>query len=142
LANQRGGHDNITIVVLKVPDENSLASIADTIQVPITDKKPAKRRRKGCFLVLIILVLMTLIGLAGFFYLMNIDADPNNTPIYPISTFSETLLPSQTIKSPYPTDTTKDTILSPSPVITLHIPLESTRIPYTLTPWPTNTELP
>jgi len=144
LANQRGGHDNITIVALKMPDNDSLTSIADTIQVSTSKKKKTKRQRRGFYLVLFILALITLFSLVGFFYLTNKGSNQDITPSKSLPIFTETIIPTQTINTPYPTNTHEATHLpqSASPLTSSPIKPASTEIPFTLTAWPTNTKFP
>jgi protein phosphatase len=119
LANERDGHDNITVVLISVP----------------ADFKPeTKAKRTGWFPWLIGglagIVILTLIASLIAFVLLRRDIGILATPTFtPTSTLtvSQTPLPSPTTTlTPTPT-TAPDVILPPPP---------------TLTPWPTNTTTP
>jgi PPM family protein phosphatase len=94
LANQRGGHDNITIVTLRMPLE-----VPPTLIVPRQPRPPvtaAPRRRPVLWWLVLggllgLLFLGVVGGLAGFFLLRSYVAQ--NTPVAPVA--SGTLLPSQ-----------------------------------------------
>lgn len=117
LANERGGHDNITVVLISVP----------------TDFKPQARKNNSSWLPWILggvagfLVLALIASLAAFVLLrkdLGIVATPTQTStttltVTPSPSPTSTLIPTQTAAP--------DVILPPSP---------------TLTPWPTNTPKP
>lgn len=131
LANQRGGHDNITLIAIQVPTGAAGSALAG--------KKNIRERGRsllvGCLLVS---AAAALIGALAGGYLLNLSdktGTPTPLPETAAATATRTPLPLQTMRA------------SPSPVRLLP---SATRTPpppaapaQTLTPWPTNTsELP
>ena len=118
LANERGGHDNITVILISVPG----------------DFKPEVRRRRTGWLPWLlgglagILVLSTLAALLAF-GLLRRPGTPTSTPaLFPTATaLTVTPLPSPTFTL-IPTFTT--------------VPDVAPTVGPTLTPWPTNTTIP
>ncbi|OGO31318.1 MAG: hypothetical protein A2Z16_02695 [Chloroflexi bacterium RBG_16_54_18] len=90
LANQRGGHDNITIVVLGIPE-----AISQTKPLP-GQLKPARRKRRlmlPCLITAFLILLLGTIGLGiGYVYLEYLR--PAQTP--DIATTVEGTIPSVT----------------------------------------------
>jgi protein phosphatase len=138
-ANARGGHDNITMVALRMPVTEPLAQT-----VPIAVAAPSRRFRLGATcLATGLLLAAALFVLGGLFYF-------NNRP-KPTPTFAATSNPAiqSTLFPQVSQTTTSGTALSPSspasPSPTIFRPQGGTRAApsaATLTPWPTNTKRP
>ncbi len=135
LANQRGGHDNITIVILTVPQSTH----------PFPEKQNAlNSRRVTCFSLVSLSTLAVLGGLLFWYFAGHLvglppfpvtrEASPTPTPAVPVIlptsavTFqaNPTLEPTQAKNTPEPSPSTaSSTPAGPTP---------------TYTPWPTNTQ--
>ncbi len=115
VANERGGHDNITVVLLTVPES--------------LGKTPKKKLPVG-WLIAGIAGLLTLIGfgIAFLWYIFQPVATPTPTIPIPIVQPSETLIP--------PTETTVPPTVTLAPSLT---PTPRPTMGPTYTPWPTNT---
>lgn len=126
LANKRGGHDNITVVILQAP-----ATSSKTTPLP---KRPQQRQKKSLSRVLIAAVLGAISGLAllTVFALWYIFRPP------PVST--PTPSPSVSPAAPTVTVTLTPTI-PPEPTQTPTVTATATEAA-TITPWPTNTVEP
>jgi protein phosphatase len=149
LANQRGGHDNITAVTLQVPGE------IETIPVAAPVATPARRLRLGaaCLTagVLLFVALLAAGGLYWFFSGSDSTATPATTTlpaIQPAFPRDGTILPSVTLPA---TETRATNVLpgvsaslTPSPYPPARTPGTAPTLssPATLTPWPTNTVSP
>ncbi len=120
LANQRGGHDNITIVALQVPHEKDQPE----------EKRKGTPSKMGWFWGLLVAILALIIVVAvGFFAWGDTRPDVTQTPT-PQATapmITETSLP--------PTEIFTESPAAPPP--TKEPPPKST-----YTPWPTSTETP
>jgi serine/threonine protein phosphatase PrpC len=125
LANARGGHDNITIITLKVPLTKEEVKL---------NVKPVKSSRFKIswqvYLAISIFILITT-ALAIILYLYASRTPPITTPT--VRYMNEILTPEEqlTTETPQPSPTT-----SPTPTTT------ATSILETYTPWPTNTQTP
>lgn len=127
LACQRGGHDNITVLVIQVPPFTSA-------------RKPAPRR----WLLPTLLVLVVMAIAAGAVFILN----PRSTPVTGTPTPALLLTVTQAGGEPSLTPQPASATLSP----TLRPTLTSTPLPptpgipqqsgATFTPWPTNTKNP
>jgi protein phosphatase len=135
LANQRGGHDNITIVSLQMPEALPQAMPA----LPVNRKRPL---RLAC-LATSSLLLASIVLLGGLFLYFN---RPFNSPAF-LPSETNTLIPTQS----KPAITTPGSpIPATLPAVTqTHLPggiptpnTSLTPISATLTPWPTNTIIP
>lgn len=155
LANQRGGHDNITIIALRVP---ALVPLPDTLiltpqaprQAPQTPLVPqpaqmqVQPRKTAVWLLpvvgLLVLVLIALV-IGGVYWLYNRSiSTPGSNTALPLASQAVTL-PVQVTAAPGSTSAapTQSTSLSPSGSAgTPFIPTPA----ITLTPWPTNTRTP
>jgi hypothetical protein len=133
LANQRGGHDNITLVAIEIPEQRAEA-------VPLA--APPRRIRSrvlaiGCLAVILLAVLAG--GLAGGWLIYG----GGQATATPAATLPET--PTVTLTSPPRTRTptrtlqTSQTPFVPQPTSTPSKPAGSQGLFVTLTPWPTNT---
>ena len=118
LANQRGGHDNITILALKVPAPNE---IPQTNLPTKSQTKPRILPWMTCALIGIIVTLIVVL-VAGAIWLFN---RPTDTP--PPTPLPETTIPATYTLTPADLETTETPIPSETP------------IQATLTPWPTDT---
>jgi PPM family protein phosphatase len=136
IANQRGGHDNITLVALQVPEPPDAPQEKEII------KKP--RRNKLLTISLIIVLIVAL--LAGLAWASQKVLKRGETQLtdtapaagqltQPVSSITPTDLPSAT---PYRPTAIQTEVPSTMP------PLTSTSLPpaATFTPWPTNTSIP
>jgi hypothetical protein len=120
LANQRGGHDNITIVVLEVPKSDVKTKISQVHHRP-----PRKQYFTLIGLLVLAVVAFALVAavIAGIWLLSSNTANPTPTPtVSPTSLF----LPALSTRTPAPLTETST-------------PVAATSVPDTLTPWPTNT---
>jgi len=131
LANKRGGHDNITIIGIQIPEEKVITSV------------PKTRNRLVITLVLIALLAVALMG--GWIYRMYFWEGGSPTATFqPGSTMeigspTVTLTAVPTTQSPQTPQQTPEA--SPSPNSSV-IPTSATSIPATYTPWPTSTTGP
>jgi cytoskeletal protein RodZ len=131
LANKRGGHDNITIIGIQMPEEKVITSV------------PKTRNRLVIALVLIAFLAVALMG--GGIYRMYFWEGRSPTATFQqgsttdiISpTISQTAVP--TTQSPQTPQRTSEA--SPPPDTSV-IPTSATSIPATYTPWPTSTTGP
>jgi PPM family protein phosphatase len=118
LANERGGHDNITIVLLEVPGSDVITQVSQV-------RHRAPRRRWFVFILLLLgvglLFALILATIGGIWLFSRPDATPT-----PISS------PTTTFILEFPTQT-------PLPPAETSTPTLSTPVPGTKTPWPTNT---
>ena len=131
LANKRGGHDNITIIGIQIPEEKVITSV------------PKTRNRLVIALVLIAFLAVALMG--GGIYRMyfwegrspTATFQPGSTTDIISPTISQTAVP--TTQSPKTPQRTSEA--SPPPDTSV-IPTSATSIPATYTPWPTSTTGP
>ena len=131
LANQRGGHDNITVIAVEIPPE----------------AMPKKRRSR--WLLRLVLLILILAGLTWLFW--QTRQRLGDRPILPAASPTATLqqdLPATSlpglIPTSYPADAQAYPVITPSPASTstpLETSLPATAGP-TYTPWPTNTLKP
>jgi PPM family protein phosphatase len=127
LANERGGHDNITIISVEIPPE----------------ALPKKRRGRRFFWLLLVLILLA--GLAWVVWQgwkqRGIQPGPQ---VSPTITLQQDLLrtpPTELIPSAYPVETqAPPLVVSPTPSSTQ--PTQPASSGATYTPWPTNTRTP
>lgn len=123
LANQRGGHDNITIVTLQKP----------VSEVPVKLKgQPAKLSKiklswQIYLAISIFVLLMVILGSVLYLYASRTRPNPSPTPTATVTANIQEIL---TVTQELPETPT----LTPFPT--------ETQIPATYTPWPTNTPLP
>ena len=131
LANKRGGHDNITIIGIQIPEEKVITSI------------PKTRNRLVIALVLIAFLAVVLVG--GGIYRMYFWEGRSPTPTFEPGSTAEIISPSitqaavPTTRSPQTPQWTPEA--SPPPNSSV-IPTSATSIPATYTPWPTSTTGP
>ena len=114
LANSRGGHDNITVILISVPADFKLLARKNVNWLPWVIG--------GVIGIFLVLAAASVFALG----LLRLNADPTPTP-----TLTTTLIPTAT---PLTTAT-------PRPTITI-LPTLSLPLAPTYTPWPTNTGVP
>ncbi len=134
LANQRGGHDNITVIAIEVP--------ATVKPLP---KKPARKIAMrpviiGCVGVLLLAALVTGIVLGVYWFNNNAAGTPQPSPtvatlVAPATGAAPVTIPTQLL----PTASLEATLIQATPGAELSAPVDSGP---TLTPWPTNTQAP
>jgi hypothetical protein len=118
MANERGGHDNITILVLSVPT---------TEKAPQAYVEPETKPRRtlmpwvGCALIGLLIVAIVLFGVASVWLFNRAESTltPTSPPNSGVPTLTLTVAPTEIIQTDTP------------------IPSETPILP-TLTPWPTN----
>jgi len=124
LANERGGHDNITVILIGAPSDFR--------------SKTAPRKKKDSNWLLWLsggivgLFLIVVIGSILTFNLLRRDENVTATPAVfapQPGQLTETLLPEQITPTIIPTETAAPDVILPEPTVTL-------------TPWPTNTVRP
>ena len=131
LANERGGHDNITMIVVEVPPE------------------ALPKKRRGRWLIRLLLVLAILAGLAWLLWQgwNRLDGKPVPTLATATSTLQQDLFPTEPptgMPSVYPLETKIIPTATPSATITRtpNISTQPETSGATYTPWPTNTLKP
>jgi serine/threonine protein phosphatase PrpC len=139
MANQRGGHDNITIISLQVPQRKPV----EAVPAPVWQRKATACVGFGVLAIVIAFLL------GGLYWALNLSGDkPTPLATQPLQgpIITEMLMPSQqnftstsgsleaqpATQTPLPTRTQQTPLASPSP----------TMLRATLTPWPTNTTSP
>jgi PPM family protein phosphatase len=139
MANQRGGHDNITIIALQVPQRKPV----EAVPVPGWQRKTTACVGVGVLAVVIVFLL------GGLYWALNLTGPRNNpTGTLPLQNPPVTeilLLPQQASASATYSLETLSPTLTPIPARTQQKPISSqspTMLPATLTPWPTNTTTP
>jgi serine/threonine protein phosphatase PrpC len=142
LANRRGGHDNITIVALRVPDVVPSEAPERAIQ---SDKRPSRRSSylwKACLVIFVLFSITILSILGGYIYLkhifpisssptLSLTSIPARETITPGDTPMLSVSPSLSQTSTYPPTATSPTRRQ-----------DSQTVQVTLTAWPTNTPAP
>jgi len=130
LANSRGGHDNITVIGIQVPDDKIIVA--------------APKRRNRFIMMLVVFSILVLAILGAWIYQMyfwedssSVDPVPGGTLGVSSPTHIGTVI-SPTVPSPTVESTPGE---SPSPPAT-DVPTDDTPIPATYTPWPTSTTSP
>lgn len=128
LANQRGGHDNITIIALQMP-----VSIAETAPTRVIPKRNPSKRGLTCGIGVAGLAALALLLVGGYWLLSNRVATVTPTPaLSSTPALASETAPAQGTQKP--ADTTPASGATSAPVET---PLSAT-----FTPWPTNTLTP
>lgn len=141
LANQRGGHDNITIVTLVMPPPTPELPIAPSIDGQ--RRKALRLRRSTCLVGIISLLGLTAALFAGYVVFVN-----NSLGIFPGAGAASTTLPAQESATlpPPSTDTpgtTPSASASPSATVWVTVaPTTPAPAQPSLTPWPTSTRAP
>jgi PPM family protein phosphatase len=138
LANHRGGHDNITIVSITVPEE------AHPVVSEPTPKRKA-RSRWSCLVAgaLLLMILSIIGGLTWYFNNSGINVSPTATLSFETNITQAPLVTSQApqpgVESPSATPSGE---ASASPTPTISTQPAAAPPQFTLTPWPTNTPAP
>ncbi len=124
MANERGGHDNITVVVLEVPHKKKRAS----------GKRRKRRLAVGCLVGIAVISLVITGLIIGFRW----QRDRMDHLVTPSSTFTLTKIDEAPLVTVSPTMTLD---ISPSPTFepTLEPGFETISPAASRTPWPTNT---
>jgi serine/threonine protein phosphatase PrpC len=135
LANQRGGHDNITIVSLKMP--------ATAVPEPAASPAPPAQRHWlgiACLGLGILTIIGVLLVGAGYWYFTRPSPQPPAGLVTGVATTSPAILIPDT---PFPTRTpfAIRTATLPADFVPLESPTPS-QVLFTLTPWPAKTIAP
>lgn len=118
LANARGGHDNITVILMKVPREKFLKT-----------KRHRRSVIKACLMFIILLL-----GMAGAYFGWRWHVK-NQNPLLNVEPQITQALPT---KNPFETQA----ITSSAPSITPENQVDATTLVPSMTPWPTHTIRP
>jgi len=130
LANQRGGHDNITIIALQMP-----ISIAETAPTRVLRRKVVSKRWTSCVIGIVVVALLALGLVAGYWLLSS-----RISTITPSPALTSTPAPASASESAPAIDTQSPSVTpfeSSTPSAPAVTPASGT-----LTPWPTNTPAP
>jgi protein phosphatase len=122
LANQRGGHDNTTLVLLEMPPAVVSQQLAAPMRKPLSQLRIPPKILIGCVIVGILLALIAAVATGGVFWFLNQETQKLSTPTLTPAA-SEAALPTR----PYFATSTAAFGL---PTVTLPVA--------TITPWPTN----
>lgn len=139
MANQRGGHDNITIIALQVPEAVPQAAVAG---LPVRIRRP--RLAFTCLGVAGLVTIAALVTGGIFFFVKNRPLPGVNNPTPTTALITSTpfqALPTQTSPSALVTPTVFVTRTA-LPATASFTPASITPLSATLTPWPTNTTAP
>lgn len=140
LANQRGGHDNITLVALRVPE-----TLPDATQPISISALPTKKKTPSWILPILgsIVLLLVVFGLVGGFLFFRRSGGPQATATLTASPEITQPVVVPSLEEPGATHSPSSPS-SPVPQITLTTTVSSGLITprVTLTPWPTNTLSP
>jgi protein phosphatase len=117
-ANERGGHDNITILALQIPTAKEIPEIANQLD---QKSRPAILTWITCLVIGLLSLGILLLGAASFWFFNRAELTATSTII------PETALPAITL-------TIVPTEINPSDT---PVPSQTPLLP-TLTPWPTN----
>lgn len=131
LANTRGGHDNITIIGIQVPEKIIVSAL------------PQTRSRLVLALVLLVVFIAVLAGgwLYRMFYWEEISPDMTLMPSVTVGLSLPTVIPTSIPPTLVQTATPPTEAASPSPISSPGSTL-STPVQATYTPWPTSTSIP
>lgn len=136
LANQRGGHDNITLISLQVP-----AALPQT--VPVERPQPKRRRGLACVSISVVaLLIASILAGAVYLYLMQpvtAGATPTNTNT--VVPTQEVITPTGELSPPEAVPSLSSTPLPPQDSTPTDGPVLISPAA-TLTFWPTNTSAP
>jgi protein phosphatase len=141
LANQRGGHDNITIVALQVPT-TPIDTAAPT--VPMAAPRRAPSRAMTCLVGALATLLLAAVAVGGFLIFNGLPGEPNSTQTAPaipsMTAGAPRTAPGTATPTPLPTLTRATT---PSAWVTRPLPTgDPAGATSTYTPWPTATSVP
>ena len=130
LANERGGHDNITIITLKVPKQDSQSKTTEVKTTPL--KKQESKSRipwKTVAIIGIVVIVISAIAVGAYLYF---SGSQNNQEI---SSPTITLVENPVLLTTSPTEE-----IIEQPTFTLEP--SQTPVQATYTPWPTSTQEP
>lgn len=115
LANSRGGHDNITIILLEIPPDDHLTQPLKT-KVRL-EKERRRQRLRSCLGILFLLVLLTLLGILLWEYL-GIVTGPRHisTPTPAVTRRVNPILPGSVRLTPTSTEKVLPTIILPEKI--------------------------
>lgn len=137
LANQRGGHDNITIIVLQMPV--TVAELAPTVPV-IAPRRSLSRA--GCVAGALAALLVAIVAIGGFLFVTGgLPGEPSDTPraTAPAATSAAPGAATSTATASATPSPPAET-LSPTPSVWVTRPLSTAGVSGpTITPWPTST---
>ena len=134
LANQRGGHDNITLVSIDIPDQRAAG-----LPAAAPAARPARSRALviGCLSVILLAVLAG--GLAGGWLIYG-GGKATSTPTGTLATPTVTLTSPPVTRTPTRTPGASATPFGPQDASTPTLGATAGQgVSATLTPWPTNT---
>ncbi len=138
LANERGGHDNITLVAMQMPEPNQPVSAA----APAKTAVHSRRLLAGCLGVVVLAVLAGALAGGWLLYSGGEASTPTPTLLSPgtlTATVSQ-ITPTQSL-TPKPVPNQSETPVIPTPTIVRPgaTPLAPGAPQPSITPWPTNT---
>jgi protein phosphatase len=147
LANERGGHDNITLVLLEVPQKP-----AETEQLPAATPRPMPRSRRKLAIYCLGAVLLLIVGVSlsvGIAWVIThpeatVTPTPSQMPAPAIPGATASQLPEAGVDNPTVTINPLPTLSAPqlTPQPTGTAPPSQSSPEATYTPWPTNTTNP
>jgi serine/threonine protein phosphatase PrpC len=127
-ANSKGGHDNITVIGIQIPEEELVISA------------PQSRTRYWLILALVALLAVVLYG--GWYFQSIIWEDESPTATFQQDTTAILSTPVSTLTALPPTATQRVTEATATSPESSSSPPPDTSIPATYTPWPTSTTAP
>lgn len=122
MANQRAGHDNITVVLLEMPPAATSHQSTASRSRPLGQSKTSLKVLIGCAAVILLLALIATLAIGGALWYFNRDAQRPSMPSATLSA-SEAPLPSRPFFAT--PSAALDQLLATAPA-------------ETITPWPTN----
>jgi protein phosphatase len=136
LANERGGHDNITMVVLEAPP--TFGPEAPAEELPAVSRFTPRKLALPCLIIAIVLGILGAAGAGAVWYLNRETPTPTPTLSPEASSTTQPILaPTQTL-----TQTTPTATVQVSPTQTGMNINQAGPQGATYTPWPTNTRPP
>jgi PPM family protein phosphatase len=134
LANQRGGHDNITIIALQMP-----ITVAETAPTRVLRRRSGWKRWMTCLTGIIVAAIVMLSVVLGYwlFSIGNSSVTPSLTQTVSPTSASDTATVSETSPAIATEALSKTPLASKTPSTPIITPLSET-----FTPWPTNTPAP
>jgi serine/threonine protein phosphatase PrpC len=134
LANQRGGHDNITIIALQMP-----VSITETTPTRVIRRRGGWQRWMTCLAVTIVTVIVMFALFLGywFFTLRDTTLPPSSSLTVTPTTATETVSANERTPAIGTATPSGSSIATRTPGLPNATPAAET-----LTPWPTNTPIP
>lgn len=147
LANERGGHDNITIVALEAPGD--FARSAQTTSKATVSAHPIRRLALPCLIIGGLMTAFSLVALATFWVVGGALLERKTTPTAPLTTLTVLSTPTliqptatpQVLSSPTPSALPVENA-SATPSVAPNVTDSQGPQGPTYTPWPTNTQPP